>query len=362
MRPSSPGVKVDRRTWGRAADGGALEEITLAARDGVTARIFSFGATIHSLSCPDRTGHIDDILLGPADPRDHVLQRCFFGSTVGRVANRIAFSRFEVNGRIHQLDSNENPHHLHGGPHGLDQKSWRVASLHEGDAGEAVLECVSPDGECGYPGTLRAEARFRLSEGGILEIVYSAVCDVPTICNLTNHNVYNLCGSGSGESIRDHLITVAADDYLPVHPDLIPTGERRCVHQTAFDLRRPRRLGDILSDTQDEQLRIAHGLDHSFILRQPHKVDRPDVTLFHPGSGRQLELRTTSPAVQVYTGNFLSGAVVSKGGRDYRPHDGVCLEPQGYPNAPNEPSFPSVRLTPGDVYTNRVSLHLSATT
>lgn len=360
MTAPSHAVTVTQRTWGRAPDGVALDEIILSACDGVSARILSFGATLHSLSCPDSAGTIDDILLGPTDPRDHVLERRFFGSTVGRAANRIAGSRFTLDGCVFTLDANEAPHHLHGGAQGLDQKSWRLRSLHGGDTGEAVLECISPHGEGGYPGTLKAEARFRLSVGGVMEILYSAECDAPTICNLTNHNVYNLCGSQSGSSIREHFITVAADRFLPVRPDLIPTGERRAVAQTPFDLRLARRVGDVLDNEHDEQLRVAHGVDHSFILAERHAGDAPDASLSDPISGRRLELRTTSPAIQVYTGNFLSPAVIGKGARGYRPHDGICLEPQGYPNAPNEPLFPSIRLTPGDIYENTIVLRLSA--
>lgn len=203
------------------------------------------------------------------------------------------------------------------------------------------------------------QARFSLSPGGLVEIAYSAICDQPTICSLTNHNVYNLSGSRSQRSIREHIITLAADCFLPVNESLIPTGERRSVERTPFDLRRPRQLGSVLDEARDEQIRIAHGIDQSFVLAQQRREGEPDASLSDPVSGRRMELRTTSPAIQVYSGNFLTPCVVGKRAGGYRPHDGICLEPQQYPNAPNTPSFPSARLAPGDVYRNAISLRLS---
>jgi aldose 1-epimerase len=333
--------------------------LTLRVKPDISVRILTFGATVHSLICPDRHGVPDDILVGPDDPRDHMVFRDYFGSTVGRVANRVANAEFWLDGCRHKLDVNESPHHLHGGICGLDRKAWRILSVSEGERAEVRLGCVSRDGEGGYPGELAVEALFSLSADGRLDIIYTARTTLPTLCSLTNHNMYNLSGSRSDRSIRDHVLSICADHFLPVGPDLIPTGDIRRVSGSRFDFQRPVRLDDIAASGGEEQLERAAGLDHSFILTPAQSPGRPCAILHDPVSGRRLQLRTNSPALQVYTGAGLSDRIIGKRCHGYAPWDGVCLEPQGFPNAANEAGFPSIRLDPDQTYRNEISLEMS---
>ncbi|KQM20101.1 aldose epimerase [Sphingomonas sp. Leaf24] len=324
-------------------DGTPAEAIELRAGP-LSARILPFGATLQSLCVPDRDGAVADVVLGFDDVRSYRDRPSWFGVTVGRYANRIADGRFSLDGRRYELETNNAPNHLHGGSDGFDQRLWDVAEIDsDADAAWVRLTLTSPDGDAGYPGTLRAGATYRLTSQA-LTIDYEATTDAPTVVNLTNHAFFDL--GGRGEALR-HLLTIEADAFLPVDATSIPTGEQRAVAGTPFDFRTPHAIGDRVRDGQDEQIAIGRGYDHNFIVRGDVGALRAAAVLADPESGRVMTLSITAPGLQLYSGNFLGGAEPGKGGRLYRQGDAVCLEPQAWPDTPNRPEFPSARLDPG---------------
>ncbi|MDJ0275417.1 aldose epimerase family protein [Sphingomonas sp. 2R-10] len=335
-------AEADRIAFG-TLDGAPAEAVELRA-GALSARILPFGATLQSLSMPDRDGHVADIVLGFDDVQSYRDRPSWFGVTVGRYANRIARGRFSLDGRDHVLEVNNAPNHLHGGSDGFDQRLWDLADVGRDDASAWVrLTLVSPDGDAGYPGTLHASATYTLTADA-LTIDYAATSDGLTIVNLTNHAFFDL--SGTGDALR-HLLTIEADAYLPVDATSIPTGERRAVAGTPFDFRVPHAIGERVRDGRDEQIAIGRGYDHNFIVRGQAETLRPAAVLADPVSGRTMTLSITAPGLQLYSGNFLGGAEPGKGGRLYRQGDAVCLEPQAFPDSPNRPDFPSARLDPG---------------
>ena len=285
-----------------------------------------------------------DVVLGFDDVQSYRDRPSWFGVTVGRYANRIANGRFSLDGRTYTLETNNAPNHLHGGSDGFDQRLWDVEEVgQDGDAAWVRLTLTSPDGDAGYPGTLHASATYTLTSQA-LTIAYAATSDAPTIVNLTNHAFFDL--GGQGEALR-HLLSIKADQFLPVDATSIPTGERRAVAGTPFDFREPRAIGKRVRDGRDEQIAIGRGYDHNFILRGEPGVLRPAAVLADPASGRVMDVSVTAPGLQLYAGNFLNGAEPGKGGRLYRQGDAVCLEPQAWPDTPNRSDFPSARLNPG---------------
>jgi aldose 1-epimerase len=288
-----------------------------------------------------------NVALGFATLDEYVAHRGhYFGATVGRYANRISGARFELDGREVGLDPNDRGHCLHGGAEGFDRQTWEVAEV---ACDSVTLRRTSPDGEMGFPGNLDVEVRYAL-EGATLRIDFRAETDAPTLVNMTNHTSWNLAGEGSG-TVDDHTLQVWASAYTPVGPDLVPTGDVAPVERTPLDLRAPRRLGDVLR-TASPDLAAGRGLDHNFVLDRAGEGLRPAARLEHPASGRSLELHTTEPGLQVYTGNFLDGTLVGTSGRAYRQGDGIALEPQHPPDAPNQPHFPGTVLCPGETYTS----------
>ena len=324
-------------------DGQPAQAIDLTA-GGLSARILPLGATLQSLCVPDRYGRVADVVLGFDDVQSYRDRPSWFGVTVGRYANRIAGGRFTLDGRTYDLETNNAPNHLHGGSDGFDQRLWDVAEVGQDDGAAWVrLTLVSPDGDAGYPGTLHASATYTLTPDA-LTIAYAATSNAPTVVNLTNHAFFDL--GGRGEAMR-HLLTIEADQFLPVDATSIPTGERRAVAGTPGDFRVPHALGDRVRDGRDEQIAIGRGYDHNFIVRGAAAVLRPAAVLADPATGRVMELSVTAPGLQLYAGNFLNGAQAGKGGRLYRQGDAVCLEPQAWPDTPNRDDFPSARLDPG---------------
>jgi aldose 1-epimerase len=307
---------------------------------------------------PDRHGAIDDIVLGYDSAAEYLEKGQYFGVSVGRYANRIANGRFELEGSSYRLETNDGANHLHGGSDGFDKKLWDIEQLESGPDAKAVLAYVSPDGEGGYPGTLTATAIYSLNESNELTIEYRATADEPTIVNLTNHSYFNLAGQNTPEDVMDHRLTLHAGAFTPTDAGLIPTGELRGVDGTPFDFTTPRRIGERIRNA-DEQLRLARGYDHNFVIDGDAGVLRPAAKLEDALSGRVLELLTTAPGVQFYSGNFLDGSLVGKSGRAYRQGDGLCLEPQTFPDAPNRPDFPSPRLDPGETYRNIMVFRLA---
>jgi aldose 1-epimerase len=315
---------------------------------------------LQSLVMPDRHGALADVELAYPTMAGYLAKPQHFGATVGRYANRIAAGVFSLDGHAYALTKNEGPNALHGGPHGFDAQLWTITSVQSGPTAKVTLELTSPDGQEGYPGNLHVSITYALDERGDLTLTYSATTDKPTVVNLTNHSLFNLAGAASGRGVLDEQLTIAADRYTPVDATLIPTGELRTVAGSPFDFRTAHVIGERVRDASDPQIVLGPGYDHNFVLNagetpKPHFA----VRLVDPVSGRTLELWTTEPGVQVYTGNFLNGSVVGVGHTLYRQGDGLALEPQHFPDSPNHPAFPSTRLDPGQTYRQVSVLKLS---
>ena len=356
--PSS--TKVTREIFGHLPDGTAIEAVRLRGDDGFEARVITYGAAVQSIFVPNRAGRLADVVLGREDLAGYLAVRRFLGATVGRYANRIANGTFELDGARFQLPTNDGANALHGGLSGFDRKPWTIAAMGEDPVPFVTLSYVSPDGEEGYPGRLKTDITYSMSDSTELSVAFSAVTDQPTVVNLTNHSFFNLAGVESARGILDHLVMIEADTYLPVSAAGIPLGVPDKVGTTPFDFRKPHPVGARLRDAY-EQVRIRQGYDHNFCLRgsatsEPRFAARVE----DPGSGRALELWTNQPGVQFYSGNFLDGTVTGKYGRVHRQYDALCLEPQVYPDTPNRPDFPSARLDPGQVYRHTSLYRFSA--
>lgn len=345
---------VTRKLFGTTPQGERVEVVTLEAAS-LQITILTLGAAIHSVRMPDRLGRIADVALGYATLEDYLAHSAYMGATVGRVANRLANGRFDLDGRLCQVTVNDGAHSLHGGASGLDRRVWEIVDIREGDAPGLTLSCISPDGDQGFPGTLAIFADFSLSPDGVLAIDYRATTDRPTVVNLSCHAYWNMAGEGAPEGAMGNHLTLFADEYLPTDAHAIPTGAFRAVDGTVFDFRSPTAVGLRVRDGSDEQIRLGQGYDHCWVVsRAP--VDQPRVIalLEDPVSGRAMEVSSDQPGVQMYSGNFLDGTTVGKSGRLYRQGDAVVLEPQMFPDTPNHPAFGSIRLDPGQTYLNRI--------
>lgn len=320
------------------------------------ASILTYGASIHSVRVPDRAGHLGDVALGHGTLTEYVDQPQFMGSTVGRVANRIAGGRFLLDGVEYRVPLNNGPNSLHGGDHGFDKANWRVLACDSEGEASVTLGHISPHGDQGYPGTLTVTARYTLDAANTLQVEYRAVSDTPTVVALSNHSYWNLAGADSGTSALDHLLLIPAEQFLPTDATAIPTGELRPVDGTAFDFRTPTVIADRVRDGGDTQLRIGRGYDHNWVVANDvadHLRLMARVT--DPASGRVMEVHSNQPGLQFYSGNFLDGTSLEKSGRMIRMGDAIVLEPQQFPDAVNRPEFGSVRLEPGQVYRNVIA-------
>jgi aldose 1-epimerase len=340
-------------------NGQAVERYTL--RNGpARVRILTYGGTIQSFEVPDREGRIGNVALGFAGLDQYVAGNAFFGATIGRFANRIAQGRFTLDGASFELPVNDGPNCLHGGPLGFDRQLWQARPLHDADSVAIRLTRTSPDGEQGFPGEFSAELTCTLGGASDLRLDYRATTDRPTIVNLTNHTYFNLAGEGAG-SIGDHLLTLHADRFTPIDTTLIPTGAIAPVAGTPLDFRSPTRIDARIRDSF-EQLVLAHGYDHNFVLNRPSSEDAQLILAARaedPLSGRVLEVLTTEPGVQFYSGNFLTGALVGPSGRTYRQGDGFTLETQHFPDSPNQPGFPTTVLRPGRAFSSTTVFRFS---
>ncbi|NUP48806.1 MAG: galactose mutarotase [Catenulispora sp.] len=329
--------------FGTLPDGRPVHRWTLRDEAGLTAHVLTYGAILQSLYVPDRHGHTANVALG-FDKLDGYLARApFFGATIGRFGNRIAGGRFALDGKIYQvpLSDQPRPNALHGGEEGFDTRLWNAEPVADG----VELSLVSADGDQGFPGTLHVTVRYTLA-GGQLRIDYSATTDAPTVVNLTNHSYLNLAGEGA-PTVLDHELTLGAGGFLPVDAQLIPLGDPVPVAETPFDFTTARPLGARI-DESHEQLRLAGGYDHCWALDGGCTEDpRPVAELSHAPSGRTLTLSTTEPGIQVYTGNYLDGALTGPSGRPYGRFSGIALETQHFPDSPNRPHFPTTELRPG---------------
>ena len=314
-------------------------------------QVASYGAILHTLEAPDRSGQRANVVLGRPTVDDYRADNLpHFGAVCGRYANRLAGGRFVLDGVEHRVPANDPPNALHGGPEGFDRYEWEV----EREDGALVLRLTSPHGDMGFPGELRVEVRYALA-GDTLRIDYLAETDRPTVVNLTNHTYWNLAGEASGAAY-DHTLERAASRFVRIGPGGIPTGELVPVEGTPFDFRAPRRIGERLRDGY-EQLVLVRGYDHSLVLDEGAE---PAARLHDPGSGRLLEVTTTEPAVHVYTSNYLDGTLAGTSGRYYRQGDAVALETQHFADSPNHPQFPPTVLRPGEQLRSTTSFRLSA--
>ena len=353
---AAPTNSVRREPFGTTAEGRDVERFTLKSTSGITITVLSFGGAIQSIVVPDRDGAPADVTLGYDTLAEYERDKSYLGSLVGRYANRIRAGRFSLDGRDYTLAQNAGGNHLHGGKRGFNKAVWSVEPFEErGDVG-LVLEHVSPDGDEGYPGTLRVRVHYRLTANAELQIDFLATADAATPVNLTQHAYFNLAGAGTGD-ILGHELELFASRFTPVDETLIPTGELRSVLGTPFDFSAAEVVGARIA-ADDEQLRRAGGYDHNFVL------DRSDTgelalaaRLTEPVSGRGIDIRTTEPGIQFYTGNFLDGTVAGKGGIPHRYRSGLALETQHFPNSPNEPAFPSTVLRPGEEHRSRTVYH-----
>lgn len=339
-------MNVEVQSWGATAAGDPVQLFTIVNDNGMVVKITDFGATVTELWVPDRNGKAEDIVLGFDDVGGYESSdNQYFGCIAGRCANRIAEGRFELNGAEYQLFINNEPNHLHGGFKGFDKALWHGEPFTAPDGSGVRFTYVSPDGEEGYPGRLEVTVEYVLTEANELRVDYFASTDEATLVNVTHHGYFNLRGQGAG-TILEHELFLDADRYTPTDDTLIPTGELADVTGTPFDFRTPTAIGErieVLNAT------ASLGYDHNYVLRGEAGTLRPIAKLHDPGSGRTMEILTTEPGVQFYSGNFLFGQT-GKGGWTYPRNGGLCLETQHFPDSINHPDFPSVVLEPGREY------------
>lgn len=346
-----------------------IYKFTMANSSGMKVEILSYGGTVQALEFPDRDGRPSNIVLGFRTLQEYVDHNplrgsanagrgVYFGSLVGRYANRLAGGNFRVDGRACRVPANEGPNALHGGSTGFDQKAWEPTITKSDEEVSLHLEYSSPDGEMGFPGNLRTCATYKLGNDNRLTLVLEASTDAPTVVSLTNHTYWDLAGEAAGP-VYDQLLYINADGYTPVDKALIPTGEIRDVSGTPFDFRTLKPIGERIRD-EDPQLGFGRGYDHNWVLRQtsPRSLVLA-ATAVDLRSGRRLDVRTTQPGLQFYSGNFLDGSLVGSGGRAYRQSDGFALETQAFPDSPNHPQFPSAELRPGENYQETTTFSLS---
>jgi aldose 1-epimerase len=341
--------------FGATTDGKPVTLTTMTSSHGVTVKFMSYGGIITEILAPDRNGRQADIVLGFATLREYETKSAegglYFGALIGRYANRIAGGRFSLDGHEYKLAINNPPNALHGGLKGFDKQVWTMEPLTtSGNSVSAVLRLTSPDGDQGYPGTLRVAVTYTLADDNTFRIHYQATTNKDTVLNLTNHSYFNLAGAGSPNGVYGQILTVNADQYTPTDKTSIPLGQNAPVGDTPFDFRQPTPIGARIR-ADDQQLLWAQGYDHNWVLNKPGDAATPQMAAraYDPASGRTLECLTTEPGVQIYTSNFLKGAYAGHGGI-YRQTDAFTLETQHFPDSPNHPAFPTTELRPGQQF------------
>lgn len=341
---------LNANEYGETADGLAVSLFTLKNRNGLTTQITNYGGTVTCLQVPDREGRFANIVLGYDTLAEYEAGAAFFGALIGRFGNRIAGGRFELDGEVHQLATNTHPNHLHGGDRGFDKIVWDAKAEITANGPSLVLKYLSVDGEEAYPGNLDVIVRYTLAHNDSLIIEYRADCDRATPLNLTHHGYFNLTGD-PGNDVLGHEMEIHADHFTPVNSSLIPTGEIAPVAGTPFDFRAPVTVGARINEGH-EQLLFGGGYDHNFVLSKSERKE-PELAarVYEPLSGRVMEVHTSEPGVQFYSGNFL---------QDFRPRAGLCLETQHFPDSPNQPGFPSTILRPGESFRSQTVYSFSA--
>jgi aldose 1-epimerase len=352
---SKPAGHISKQPFGSTTDGTAVEIYTLRNGNGVEARICNYGGIVVSLKVPDRNGQMGDVVLGYDNLAGYVKSSPYFGCLVGRYGNRIAKGKFTLNGKEYTLATNNYPNALHGGIKGFDKVVWNAKILATGDGPALELRYVSKDGEEGYPGNLSVIAVYSLTDENALRLDYTATTDKDTVVNLTQHSYFNLAQKGD---ILNHEVMMPAEKFTPVDSTLIPTGELKPVAGTPFDFRQPTRIG-LRIEQEDEQLKFGKGYDHNWVFSKPIGQLGLLAKVTEPSTGRVLEVLSTEPGLQFYSGNFLDGTITGKGGWTYQFRNGFCMEPQHYPDSPNHPEFPSTVLKPGQLYKNTIIYRFS---
>jgi aldose 1-epimerase len=349
--PTPPHGKrgVSHSAFGHTADGKAVELYVLTNRSGVEVRAMTYGAIITSIRVPDRNGQLGDIVLGFDTLEGYLKDSPYFGALVGRYGNRIARGQFVLDGTTYKLAINNPPNHLHGGVKGFDKQLWSARPLDGPEGVGVAFKRLSPDGEEGYPGNLNATVTYTLTDKNELVVNYEATTDKPTPVNLTQHTYFNLAGTGD---ILAHELMLNADRYTPVDATLIPTGELAPVDGTPFDFRKSTAIGSRITQT-NPQLKNGNGYDHNWVLNRTGTGLQTAARVLEASTGRTLEVATTEPGVQFYTGNFLDGSLKGKSETAYQRRTGFCLETQHFPDSPNHPAFPTTILKPGQTYSSR---------
>jgi aldose 1-epimerase len=344
--------------FGKTASGQTVYIYKLTNSKGMEARITNYGARLVSLKVPDKNNQFADVVLGFDSLDGYLRENPYFGAVVGRYGNRIAKGQFTLDGVKYTLARNNGENSLHGGIQGFDKRVWEPKPSSGSDGQKLELTYISKDGEEGYPGTLTTTVIYTLTDQNELRLDYVTSSDKDTVANITNHSYFNLAGQGEGD-ILGHQLTLAADRFTPVDAGLIPTGELRPVEGTPFDFRQPHAIGERIGE-DNEQLRLGKGYDHNFVLNGAMGTLRAAAKVVEPTSGRTMEVLTTEPGVQFYTGNFLDGSITGKSGKVYKQRYAFCLETQHFPDSPNHPQFPSVVVKPGVPYHSTTVFRFSA--
>jgi aldose 1-epimerase len=349
---------VESRPFGMTKDGISVNLYTLTNAKGTKAAITNYGGIIVSLETPDRTGKLADIVLGFDSLDGYLGEHPYFGAIIGRYGNRIAKGRFTLDGVEYRLATNNGENALHGGVKGFDKVVWNAKEFSQHSRRGVELSYLSKDGEEGYPGNLTAIVRYTLTDDNELHVDYSASTDKATIVNLTNHSYFNLAGEGEGD-ILGHEVLINADRFTPVDGGLIPRGQLQFVEGTPFDFTTRTAIGARIN-SDDEQIRLGGGYDHNFVLNARTGFMKLAGEAYDPKTGRVMEVRTTEPGLQFYTGNFLDGSIRGKGGKVYNRRFGFCMETQHFPDSPNQHAFPTTVLKPGERYTSQTIFRFSA--
>ena len=348
-----------KRAFGKTGDGRQVDLYVLTNKNGIEADITNFGAAVVSLKAPDRHGKTDDVVLGYDDLDGYLHDKSYFGATVGRYANRIAHGKFTLNGTTYTLAKNDGENHLHGGVQGFNKVVWEAKDVSTADAAALQLNYLSKDGEEGYPGNLSVQVTYTLTNNNELKIDYAATTDKDTVLNLTHHSYFNLAGQGKGD-ILQHQLLLHASRFTPVDATLIPTGEIRSVKGTPLDFASATAIGSRIGQ-DDDQLKLGHGYDHNFVL-DGGTGGAPVLAaqVYEPSSGRVMEVWTTQPGIQLYSGNFLNDTIRGKSGSTYQRRAAFCLETQHFPDSPNKPNFPSTILKVGGQFKSSTTYKFSS--
>jgi aldose 1-epimerase len=350
-------ASVNKGAFGTTPDGQAVDMYTMSNAQGMEVRAITYGGIITSILVPDKNGKFEDVALGFDSLEGYLKNPPFFGAIIGRYGNRIGKGRFTLEGKTYALAINNRPNHLHGGLRGFDKVVWKAESFKKEDAVGVIFTHTSPDGDEGYPGTLSLKVTYTLTPRNEIEVDYEAATDKATPLNMTQHTYFNLAGDGSRD-VLDHRMTIHASRYTPVDSTLIPTGELAGVEGTPFDFRMGTAIGARIA-AKDTQIEYGKGYDHNFVLDRTGDGLVPAAHVEEPTTGRVLDVSTTEPGMQFYTGNFLDGTLTGKAGHVYKQRMGFCLETQHFPDSPNKPDFPSTILHPGETYRSKTVFALS---